>query len=276
MIDAVVDASIRRSDRQNTLADIVRDTGLSRATAHAIVSELIDLGWLHRNDRGGITLGGSLLATASRALESDRLAAAARPVLADLVASLGIPAFLARRIDDSTITVVEYAAPRPRGDHQAQAFAVGRRIGLRPPICREFLAWEPDDTQVRWVERAPAGERARLRQALTAVAERGFSIERINDEHRAVIDALTTMSSVPESLRQRVGALVSELSAVDYLPDELTGEVGAVTVGAPVVEDGRVIAAVVACPNATMPADDLRDIGSAAVEAAGLLTSTAF
>lgn len=276
VVDAVVDASIHQPQRRTSLADIVRDTGLSRATTHAIVAELVDLGWLQRDDSGTVTLGGGFLATATRALGSDRLTLAARPILARLADELGMPVFLARRIDEQAITVVEYGWPSSRRGaptEQTVDLPTGSRIALRPPICREFIAWEGDEVRRRWLDRAVAEDRPRLRDALDAVAARGFSVERVTDEHRAVIDALATMSSVPEPLRRRVGALVSELTAVDYLPDELSGEVGAVTVGAPVFEGGRVSASIVACPNATMPADELARIGAATVAAAGQLST---
>ncbi|GED96837.1 putative transcriptional regulator, IclR family protein [Gordonia crocea] len=271
VVDAVVDAVTRDPERKITLADIVRDTGLSRATTHAIVAELVDLGWLRRDDDGIITLGTGLLATATRVLGADRLTTAARPILSDLADAVRAPVFLARRIDDSRVTVVEYLWPQRSSAKTPPDLPAGRRIALRPPICREFLAWEPPAVQEAWIELAPDADRARLRLVLPAVAERGYSIERVADEHRAVIDALTTMSSVPASLRHRVGALVSELSVIDYLPGELVGEVGAVTVGAPVFDGERVIASVVACPNTTMSADELAHIGAATVAAAALL-----
>lgn len=266
VLDALIDASIRHPERRNTLADIVRDTGLPRATTHAIVVELADLGWVHRDDDGTIAIGPGLVATASRVLGADRLTATARPVLADLANSLRMPVFLARRIDDDTVTAVEYAWPSAAS--RAPTLPVGRRIDLRPPICREFLAWESPATRERWVAAAAPDEQERLRQVLATVAERGYSIERVADEHRAVIDALTTMASVPPALRHRVGALVGELSAIDYLPEELIGEIGAVTVGAPVFEGGRVVASVVACPNTTMSADTLERLGREVVAAA--------
>ncbi len=273
VVDAVVDAVARDPERRITLADIVRDTALSRATTHAIVAELVDLGWLRRDDEGVVTLGTGLLATATRALGTDRLTAAARPVLADLANALHTPVFLARRVDDARVTVVEYLWPHGAAPASPPGLPAGRRIALRPPICREFIAWESPAVQDRWIEQAPTGDRVRLRHVLPAVAERGYSIERVADEHRAMIDALTTMSSVPAPLRDRVGELVSELSAVDYLPEELVGEVGAASVGAPVFADGHVVASVVACPSTTMSVDDLARIGATTVAAAALLKS---
>ena len=140
VLDALIDASIRHPERRNTLADIVRDTGLPRATTHAIVVELADLGWVHRGEDGTIAVGPGLVATASRVLGADRLTASARPVLADLANALQMPVFLARRIDEETVTAVEYAWPRAAT--RVPTLPVGRRIDLRPPICREFIAWE--------------------------------------------------------------------------------------------------------------------------------------
>ncbi|GEE01191.1 hypothetical protein nbrc107696_16370 [Gordonia spumicola] len=291
VLDHVVHA-----DHPPTLADIVRETGLPRATVHAIVAELVDAGWLTRRaDDGTVGLGPSFLHTARTAVGSDRLAIDARPALESLVSDTGAPAFLARRIDDETITVVEYCWPldsargaeegaRGARERAPESVPTGnewmkpnRPIRLRPPICREFVAWSTPLAREAWIARAPEAERPRLRDVLDEVRDRGYSIERITDGHRAVIDALSALDSVPPPLRARVGSLLTELSAIDYLSDELTddAEAGAVTIGAPIIDDGRVIGAVVSCPHTTMTGRTLREWGARTASAAASLSSRA-
>lgn len=270
MLDHIVD----HAAHPPTLADIVRDTGLPRATVHAIVAELCDAGWLtRRSDDGTVRLGPGFLTTARAASLTDPLAVEAGHALDRLVADTGAPAFLARRIDEDTITVIDYRRPAhlstapPREEEWMRP---GRPIRLRPPIGREFLAWSDDDVRERWIELAPEADRPRLRSVLAEVRSRGYSIERITDGHRAVIDALSDLTSVPSDLRAKVGGLLSELSVVDYLPDELSDdtEAGAVTVGAPIHHDGRVVGALVSCPHTTMSGRRLREWGTRTMEAA--------
>lgn len=239
-----------------SLAEIVRATGIPRGTAHAVVTQLCALGWLTRRADNTISLGASFLATSRQAARVDIIGAAAGPILESLVNTVDLPAFLAQRDGDS-VTVTDHLAPAssPVPPH-------ARSMPLRPPLCREFVAWSDDDTRAAWLELAPADQRPRLTAVLDAVRDRGYSIERITDDHRAIIDALGSLGEMPAGLRSRMADLVSELSAIDYLPDELVGEVGAVTVGAPIFDDeGTVVAALVACPDRTMPADELLVLG---------------
>lgn len=271
----MLDYIVAHASHPPTLADIVRDTQLPRATVHAIVAELVDAGWLTRRaDTGGVGLGPAFLHTARRAVGADRLAVDARPAMEALVARTGAPCFLARRIDDTTITVVEYcwppSAPAEHGT-DVEWMKPNRPIRLRPPICREFLAWSEPADQEAWIASAAEPDRARLRAVLDEIRTRGFSIERITDGHRAVIDALSALDSVPTALRARVGGLLTELSAIDYLSDELTDdtEAGAVTVGAPIRDAaGTVVGAIVSCPHTTMSGRQLREWGYATASAA--------
>jgi len=281
-VTVVLDYIVAHAGRPPTLADIVRDTHLPRATVHAIVAELVDAGWLtRRSDTGGVGLGAAFLHTARRAVGADRLVVEARPAMEGLVAQTGAPCFLARRIDDETITVVEYCWPldSARGSEGDAArgsttdvewMKPNRPIRLRPPICREFVAWSEPAVREAWIARAPETDRPRLRAVLAEIRHRGYSIERITDGHRAVIDTLAGLDSVPSTLRERVGGLLAELSAIDYVAAELTddAEVGAVTIGAPIVDDGRVIGAIVSCPHTTMSGRLLREWGAQTVAAA--------
>lgn len=270
----MLDYIVAHAGRPPTLADIVRDTHLPRATVHAIVAELVDARWLTRRaDTGGVGLGPAFLHTARRAVGADRLALDARPAMETLVAQTGAPCFLARRIDDETITVIEYCwPPSVLVEHSADVewMKPNRPIRLRPPICREFVAWSEPAVREAWIARAPETDRPRLRAVLAEIRHRGYSIERITDGHRAVIDTLAGLDSVPSTLRERVGGLLAELSAIDYVAAELTddAEVGAVTIGAPIVDDGRVIGAIVSCPHTTMSGRLLREWGAQTVAAA--------
>ncbi|MEJ9080670.1 MULTISPECIES: IclR family transcriptional regulator [Gordonia] len=279
----VLDYIVAHAGRPLTLADIVRDTHLPRATVHAIVAELVDAGWLtRRSDTGGIGLGPAFLHTARRAVGADRLVVEARPAMEGLVDQTGAPCFLARRIDDETITVVEYCWPldSARGSERDSArgsttdvewMKPNRPIRLRPPICREFVAWSEPAAREAWIASAAEPDQARLRAVLDEIRTRGFSIERITDGHRAVIDTLSALDSVPTALRARVGSLLTELSAIDYLADELTddAEAGAVTIGAPIHDAaGAVVGAIVSCPHTTMSGRQLREWGAQTVAAA--------
>ena len=66
-----------------------------------------------------------------------------------------------------------------------------------------------------------------------------------------------------------MGDLLSELTTIDYLPEEMTGDITAVTVGAPIFDtNGDVIASIVMCPETTMGATEFTRVGDATRSAA--------
>ncbi|EGD53888.1 regulatory protein IclR [Gordonia neofelifaecis NRRL B-59395] len=261
---------VDRADETLTLAEIVRITGIPRGTAHAVATQLCALGWLTRHRDNSFALGPEFLTVSRRAARLDLVAAAAIPAMRELVRTTGVPAFLARRAAD-VVTVAEQVTPDSSPDSWVPPL---RRMNLRPPLCREFVAWADAEERERWLEQAPHDQRPRLEAVLDAVRERGYSIERTTGHHRAIIDTLGSLDEMPAQLRSRMSELVSELSAIDYLPDELTGEVGAVSIGAPIFgPDRSVIASIVACPDSTMSSDELTELGTAARAAAGTVST---
>ncbi|WP_131734904.1 IclR family transcriptional regulator [Gordonia paraffinivorans] len=273
---------LAESDRQSlTLAEIVRHTSLSRATAHAIVSELTARGWLSRDPGSGrYGIGPDFLALARKAGGADHLQRWAATETRALCDRFGIPFFVARRSSSDVLTLAAHAFPPhlTPGSEPHPWLRDGSRIRIRPPICREFVAFDPPADREAWVARASESSRTRLRVVLDVVAERGYSIERMTDDHVAVIEALGSLDTMPETLRNRVGDLLTELSVVDYLPEELESAaadgIPVVTIGAPVFgENRRVVAAMVACPNTTLPLPELRTLAEATRASAAAIST---
>lgn len=259
-----------------TLAEIVRHTGFSRATAHAIVGELVAHGWLLREpDSGRYVIGPGFVTLARSARQSDHLDRWAGVAAHQLSERFGIAYFVARRTALDTITVADHVVPAPlAGDDPSPWFRHGQRVRLRPPICREFIAFEPARVRAEWLGTAPLATRDRLREVLDVVADRGYSIERMTDDHVAMVEALSSLDTMSEHLRSRVGDLLTELSVIDYLPGELIGDVAVVTVGAPIRDaEGHAVAAIVACPNTTLTADGLRELAGATCSAAAAISA---
>ena len=259
-----------------TLAEIVRQTSLSRATAHAIVAELTEHGWLSRDPATGkYGIGPGFRTLARSAADADHLDRWAAAAAHDLCGRFTIPYFVARRSSTDAVTLAAHAfPPHLAADSQPHPWLRnGSRIRIRPPICREFVAWDPAEARDAWIAQAAEPTRTRLRMILDVIAERGYSIERMTDDHAAIIDALNSLDTMSENLRSRVGDLLTELSVIVYLPDELDAGAGegvpVVTIGAPIFDHtGRVVAAMVACPNSTLDVADLQSIADATRAAA--------
>uniref|UniRef100_UPI0035691A51 helix-turn-helix domain-containing protein n=1 Tax=Nocardioides sp. TaxID=35761 RepID=UPI0035691A51 len=68
----VVEALVARPTMPMTLTDLVQATGMSRATAYAVLSTLVDRGWVQRNDVDKSYAIGSYLAVLGRELAASR------------------------------------------------------------------------------------------------------------------------------------------------------------------------------------------------------------
>ncbi|WP_231951791.1 IclR family transcriptional regulator [Nocardia terpenica] len=175
----VIELLSRRPTEQLSLARIVRHTGLSRATAHAVLTQLTADGWTVRDDDGAYGLGLRLLTVARRAEAAFPLPRLALGTLRELARRHGFPVFLAER-DGDAIAITEVV-----GTPSVPWIRQGRRLPLAPPVAREFIAWAPDSEQRAWLDRADPAHRDRLVTVLDAVRHRGYSVERLADIWRA-------------------------------------------------------------------------------------------
>ena len=258
---AIVELLAQHGEPSLTLADIVRRTGQSRATAHAVISELAAHQWVTRLPDGTYGLGASLVRLAQSISQADHLAHQAGPVLTALADELGFDCFLARRAGDE-VTVTAHSTPAGAVTARRGWPTPGATTPLKPPVCREFIAWEQPAAQAAWIAAAPPALRTRLELALQAVRARGAAIERLTDAHATLLSALDSLdpATLPAGVRTQVGELLGQLSTIDFLADELPseGRVAVMTIGAPVLgEDGRVAASVVSCPDRELSADEL-------------------
>ncbi|MBO0852948.1 MAG: helix-turn-helix domain-containing protein [Nocardia sp.] len=265
----VVDLLSRRPAEHLSLARIVRETGLSRATAHAVLTQLTVDGWTVRDGDGNYGLGLGLLTLARRAESAYPLRRLALDPMRDFVAEQRIPIFLAER-DSDAILITEIAGTPP-----VRWIRLGRRLPLAPPVAREFIAWAPEPERAAWLADADPAHRDRLTRVLDAVRERGYSVERLADDSGPVLEVLAALrhSPVTDPLRNRLGSMITDLITIDYLPDELGAENAVVTVAAPVFDGDRVAAAVVACPDSRLSANGLIELGAAVRSTAARITA---
>ncbi|MFD3459209.1 IclR family transcriptional regulator [Nocardia fluminea] len=267
----VLELLSRHATDRLSLARIVREAGLSRATAHAVLAQLTADGWTVRDDDGCYGIGLRLLTVARRAEAAFPLRRTAVPHLRDLSGEAGVPVFLAERAGDS-IVVTEVV-----GNPSAGWIRPGRRLPLAPPVCREFIAWAPEPVQQDWLATADPAHRERLARVLAEIRTRGYSVERLVDDSTPMLEVLAGLrdSPITAALRAQLGSVITELITIDYLPDELGPENAVVTLSAPIRDRaGAVVAAVVSCPDSRLSAVALSELGAATVSAADRITSS--
>ncbi|WP_024803710.1 helix-turn-helix domain-containing protein [Nocardia sp. BMG51109] len=254
----VVELLSRRPADHLPLARIVRDTGLSRATAHAVLAQLTADGWTVRDADGNYGLGLGLLTVARRAEPAFPLRRLALAPMRELSARNGVPIFLAER-DSGSILITEVV-----GTPSVPWIRQGRRLPLAPPVAREFIAWASGSEREDWIDRADPAHRERLAVVLAEVRTRGYSVERLTDDSAPMVEALAALrnSPVTDPLRNRLAAMITDLITIDYLPDELGEENAVVTVAAPIFQGDTVAAALVACPDTRLSAAALSRLGT--------------
>lgn len=260
----------RNSVEQLSLARIVRATGMSRATAHAVLTQLTAEGWTVRDEDGNYALGLGLMTVARRAESAFPLRRLAGEAMRALAAAQQVPVFLAEREQDS-IVITEII-----GKPSVHWIRSGRRMPFAPPVVREFIAWAPESERRAWLASADPLHRPRLTAVLAAIRTRGYAVERLADDSAPMLEALAGLrhSPVTDPLRHRLNAMITELITIDYLPDELGDNNAVVSVSAPIFDAaGTVIASVVACPDTHLPAAELLELAAATVATADEVTA---
>ncbi|WP_328290181.1 helix-turn-helix domain-containing protein [Nocardia aurantiaca] len=284
----------RHAGERLSLARIVRATGMSRATAHAVLTQLTADGWTVRDGEGNYSLGLGLLAVARRADTAFPLRRLALNPMRTLADDHDVPVFLAELERQGGVPSFTPGKPGQNmagGDAGIDAIVItevlgtpsvpwirpARRMPFAPPVCREFIAWAPESEREAWLAAADPRHRPRLTAVLDAIAARGYSVERLADESAPMLEALAALrhSPVTDPLRHRLSAMIADLITIDYLPDELGDHNAVVSVAAPVFSPGgSVIASIVACPDTNLPAARLRSLADATIAAADTVTAS--
>jgi DNA-binding IclR family transcriptional regulator len=179
----LLDTVVRRPGHSFTLAELAKDTGISKATCLGIVNELTETGWLSR-DPGTKTYrpGATMLAAGAAAEEGFAAIHLARPHMAALTREIGM-ACTASAVVDDLVTVLARTDPPGRPDspiaslgrRSAQpvgpAFRVGQRYPFAPPSGVMFVAWEDDRTVEAWLAGEPLAPLQTEPEQMRAVVE---------------------------------------------------------------------------------------------------------
>lgn len=240
----VIELLARRAGRPATLAELTRELGITRATAHAIVTTLVARGWLERDPLDKSLAIGPGLGLAARSADAARpLEHAARAAAEKLARELGCAASVTQVVGD-VLVILHFVTP-PGSTVLARA---GDRVPFAAPFAQTFVAWEPARLRREWMERSALSRpalAARLERVLAAIRARGYGVERMS---RAASEALRLVAALRDdplsaSMRAIIDRLLTELSTVDYLPGELAPRAKhpVSTIAAPVFDErGRV------------------------------------
>ncbi|MGU3292788.1 helix-turn-helix domain-containing protein [Williamsia sp. M5A3_1d] len=248
----VVEFLVSDPTARPSLAEIVRAVGMTRATAHAVLTQLCADGWVVRGDDNRFAPASAFLGRMAASARTRPMVTICGPAIRAAADDLAMPILLAER-EDASIIVTDIA-----GDI---AWAqVGTRIPVGAPLCREFIAWEQPTERSEWLDTVPPPARETVARLLDTVRDRGFTVENLGREATEVMATLHSVhraDSAP-AVQRRVADLLIDLMTSDYRPEELSATVPTMSVAVPIASIGqvgaggshRVIASLVACPGA--------------------------
>ncbi|PXW28810.1 UNVERIFIED_CONTAM: DNA-binding IclR family transcriptional regulator [Williamsia faeni] len=259
------------------LSDVVHALGLNKATAHAILAELCESGWVTRDPADkAFFIGNELGRIAAQFDQTRSVVHAAHAAAAAAGREFGYAASVSERVADSLVI----SAFIPGGDRQ-WSVAVGDRLPFAAPFGPAYAAWESDAQRHAWVERSGvdiAGFAERQGEKLEQIRVDGYSVERLSPETVSAIPVMTRLhaDAASSSMRQNLNEILMELSGT--APTSRSAQtqpqqeyVGAIT--APVFDDrGRVRFNICVHPFTTLPSQRIVHIGRHLSEAAAAIT----
>jgi DNA-binding IclR family transcriptional regulator len=271
----IIEYLSQRRDTPTRLSDIVQALSLNQATAHTILKELVETGWVTRDpvDKT-FSLGGALVRLARQIDDSASVAHAARAAADAAAAATGYAASVSERAGDQLVITAFITG----GDDRWTAVA-GDRFPFAAPFGPAFAAWEPPDERRAWVHRSGVTSdafEAQLATQLDDILEQGFSVERLSPEMASAIPIMTRIQAetLSESMRDRLGEVLLEMTST---PTTSTGAdsrhghyVGAIA--APVFNRaGRVTHNICVHPFAPLAPRKLLQVGRRLVRAAAAI-----
>ncbi len=245
----ILDLLVTHPTERFTLTELVRRTGMSLGSAHAVLAVLEQSGHVTRHPVSkAYTLGPALVVAGVVALEHHPGLDAARSVLAPLADDLGVGVVLTARTVDEIIFVARAGVHTAYGPDVRE----GERVPFRPPLGAVFAAWSDDDEVEAWLSRSPdrtTSSDERNHAALALVRSRGYSVTTGSDTQRRLGERTFSLSDDPSrvDLRDDVAELFAQLAAQDYPVVDLdtASRLDVGTIAAPVFgSDASVIAAI--------------------------------
>jgi DNA-binding IclR family transcriptional regulator len=157
------------------LTDLVRALKLSRATCHALLTGLVEVGYLYRTSDKTYVLGPALTAIGRTAAEHFSPLQVAKPEMRELADAYDVVCGV-YSLEGDEILLRDRAAS---ASHVAYPVPIGTRMKLRSAQAVVYYAWSPGEAEA-WLERArpkPAPDKIELMfRNMDFAREHGFVV----------------------------------------------------------------------------------------------------
>lgn len=191
-IAAILDFLADHPAQSFALTDLVRALKLSRATCHALLTGLVEVGYLYRTSDKTYVLGPALARVGRAAAQNMSPLQIAQPEMRALADEFDVvcSAFF---LEGETIVSRERAASM---SHVGYSIPLGTRVRLLPRSLPTFYSWSPDEAAAQ-LDRAdvPAAQREEIEAAMAFVRDHGFAVMTNTDGRMAQPEAPGGLSS---------------------------------------------------------------------------------
>ncbi len=179
-VAAILNFIVDHPGQAFTLTDLVKALRLSRATCHALLTGLVDVGYLYRTSDKNYMLGPSLASIGRIALQHASPLQVAQPEMRALADEFDV--FCAAYFREGEDIVVRDRAAS--ASHVGWSTPTGARLKLRAPFGSIFYAWRPEAEAKAWLDAAepPATpeHRESMLQGMRFLREHGYSVHTRN------------------------------------------------------------------------------------------------
>jgi DNA-binding IclR family transcriptional regulator len=218
----IVELLTKRHGEAVRLSDIVKTLGLNQATAHTIMKELVDTGWVTRNAvTKTFSIGGRFVSLATMIDQAPSVANAAKAAAEVLAGETGYAASVSERAQNDLVITAFIAGSAGHDDRWHPA--VGDQLPFAAPFGPAYAAWEPDAERQAWIRRSGVSShtfQASLERFLEDTLSRGFTVERMSPEMVSAVPVMTKLQSatLSESMREHLDQILLEMTG---FPDDL-------------------------------------------------------
>ena len=203
-------------ERDFTLAEIVRQTELSKATVHALLASLTSNRWLLRYPAGpSYRLGPGLIALGEAARQGYPELPYAQDKMRELGTEFGLECMASAVVGAEIVILAKNGVPAPL----SATAAIGQRVPLVPPLATVFFAWS-QDTAIESAFSPWTGTGGKLtdsyRLGLRAVHDRGFAMGLENPVRERLGRTLAGQLARGQFATREAAELVGDLTDEDY------------------------------------------------------------